>query len=104
LPEVKQSPAFYLLYFALLQRGICARVLIKGRSIMKIAKLLALGVIATAGYYLYRCFASSRCDFNSQWDEVPDPAVAKNPIDEASWESFPASDPPSFNVSRSATG
>ena len=26
--------------------------------------------------------------------ETPDPVVAANPIDEAAWESFPASDPP----------
>jgi hypothetical protein len=71
---------------------------------MRIAKLLALGVVAAAGYYFYRCFAAGRCDFELKGDEVPDPAVARNPIDEASWESFPASDAPSFNVSRSAAG
>jgi hypothetical protein len=29
--------------------------------------------------------------------ERPDPAVVDNPIDEASWESFPASDSPFFS-------
>jgi hypothetical protein len=29
--------------------------------------------------------------------EKPDPAVVDNPVDEASWESFPASDSPFFS-------
>ena len=69
---------------------------------MKIRKLIALGLVATAGFYLYRCFAKGLCENESQWADLPDPVVEGNPVDEASWESFPASDPPSFNVSRSA--
>lgn len=69
---------------------------------MKIRKLIALGLVATAGYYFYRCFAKCQYENESQWADLPDPVVEENPVDEASWESFPASDPPSFNVSRSA--
>lgn len=64
--------------------------------------LLAAGLAAAGGYYVYRCFVKGQCDIAPQWADLPDPAVEENPVDEASWESFPASDPPSFSVSRSA--
>ena len=62
--------------------------------------LLAAGLVAAAGYYVYRCFVKGQCELESQWADLPDPVVEENPVDEASWESFPASDPPSFNISR----
>jgi hypothetical protein len=76
---------------------------VRGRESMKIQKILALGIVAAAGYYLYRCFAAARCDWDSQTAELPDSVIEENPVDEASWESFPASDAPSFNLSRSTT-
>ncbi|MGC3967271.1 MAG: hypothetical protein QM775_07845 [Pirellulales bacterium] len=34
----------------------------------------------------------------------PEKSVEKNPVDEAAWESFPASDPPSTNPGTSTPG
>lgn len=39
---------------------------------------------------------------HEQGHAKPERAVEKNPIDEAAWESFPASDPPSTNPGTSA--
>lgn len=39
---------------------------------------------------------------HEQGHAKPERAVEKNPIDEAAWESFPASDPPSSNPGASA--
>jgi uncharacterized membrane protein len=61
------------------------------------------GVMASLG-----CCLAARgvsCLFSSQprvvqalkQAEKPDPAVVDNPVDEASWESFPASDSPFFS-------
>ena len=67
---------------------------------MKISKLLALGALAAAGYYYYRNLVKSQGRAASQWAEQPSPEIESNPVDEALWESFPASDPPSFNSKR----
>ena len=39
---------------------------------------------------------------HEQGQAKPERAVERNPIDEAAWESFPASDPPSSNPGASA--
>ncbi len=36
------------------------------------------------------------CGLDFQDTEQPDDKIASNPVDEAVWESFPASDPPTF--------
>ncbi len=61
------------------------------------------GVISSFGScLLYRgasCLLSATSDVrrSPKGAERPDPAVVNNPIDEASWESFPASDSPVFS-------
>jgi uncharacterized membrane protein len=61
------------------------------------------GVMASLGSCLaYRgaiCLlgAPPRKNQLSRIAERPDPAVVDNPVDEASWESFPASDSPVFS-------
>jgi hypothetical protein len=40
--------------------------------------------------------AGESCGFDAVPEEPPDEKIASNPVDEAAWESFPASDPPTF--------
>jgi hypothetical protein len=60
------------------------------------------GVVASLGCCLAArgascLFAQPRVVQVSQRAAKPDPAVVDNPVDEASWESFPASDSPFFS-------
>lgn len=65
--------------------------------------LIALGIGAAAGYYVYRLILQAQDNSEPQGTSAPEPWGEVDAIDEASWESFPASDAPAFNSARSFT-
>lgn len=71
---------------------------------MGFRKLLILTGGVAAGYFLYKYYSKWYHEPVAQWEDEPGPTIEDSPIDEASWESFPASDPPAFNMSRSRAG
>jgi hypothetical protein len=65
------------------------------RSLPGMAIAAAGGLLLFRGIRAYQCArGGDACCDDAQ---PPDPAVAHHRVDEASWESFPASDPPSFS-------
>ncbi|MEX2119158.1 MAG: hypothetical protein WD847_06080 [Pirellulales bacterium] len=65
------------------------------RSLPGMAVAAAGGLLLIRGIRAYQCArGGGPCRDAGQ---RPDPAVENHRVDEASWESFPASDPPSFS-------
>jgi hypothetical protein len=59
-------------------------------------------VLAGIGVMVAKSFMNEACQSVAQFcpqfsDRPADPGIEKNRVDEASWESFPASDPPSHS-------
>lgn len=71
--------------------------------------LAGMAIGGLVGYGLWRLVRSA--SWRNTWAEAgafdcptrgaePEQSIAEDPVDEASWESFPASDPPSFSRPR----
>src|SRR5688572_15747581 len=59
---------------------------------------LSLGAALLASWACENRSSSTACDQLQSQDE-PDTSMSRNQLDQASWESFPASDPPAYSAS-----
>lgn len=73
--------------------GLLAMMGLKTRSLPGLALAIIGGSLVYRG--LTKAMSSAACTGAFFADERPDHAVQRSKVDESSWESFPASDPPS---------